>query len=101
MVLEKMQGHRASSGSKGDVSCFFSSCGGNLGYILEVRRGWAFNTSVCSATSGLLTSDEGHLRNVFEAWQANRDASRGEAGDRQSLSRCHSDIGIPINFQVE
>ena len=44
---------------------------------------------------------EVHLRNLFEAWQANRDASQGEAGDPGSLSRCHSDIGIPINFQEE
>ena len=29
------------------------------------------------------------------------DASRGEAGDPASLSSCHSDIGIPINFQEE
>ena len=29
------------------------------------------------------------------------DASPGEAGDRGSLSSCHSDIGIPIHFQKE
>ena len=29
------------------------------------------------------------------------DASEGEAGDQASLSRWHSDIGIPINFQEE
>ena len=31
--------------------------------------------------------------------QGNTDASRGEAGDPGSLSSCHRDIGIPINFQ--
>ena len=31
--------------------------------------------------SGLLSSYEGHLRNLLEAWQGNMDASRGEAGD--------------------
>ena len=39
--------------------------------------------------------------NLFEALQGNRDASRGEAGDAGSLSSCHTDIGIPINFQEE
>ena len=29
------------------------------------------------------------------------DASRVEAGDPVSLSICHGDIGIPINFQEE
>ena len=51
--------------------------------------------------SGLLSSYEGHLRNLLEAWQGNTDASRGETGDPGSLSSCHSDIGIPINFQEE
>ena len=51
--------------------------------------------------SGLLSTYEGHLRNLHEAWQGNTDASRGEAGDRGSLSSCQSDIGIPINFQEE
>ena len=49
--------------------------------------------------SGLLSSYLGHLRNRHEATQGNRNASRSEAGDRVSLSSCHSDIGIPINFQ--
>ena len=35
------------------------------------------------------------------AWQRNRDASPGEVGDPGSLSSCHRDIGIPINFQEE
>ena len=52
-------------------------------------------------TSGLLYSYEGYLRNLLEAWQGNTDASRGEAGEPGSLSSCHSDIGIPINFQQE
>ena len=34
-------------------------------------------------------------------WQGNRDASRSDAGDPESLSRCHRDFGIPINFQEE
>ena len=49
--------------------------------------------------SGLLSSYQGHLRNLLEAWQGNTDASLDEAGNRESLSSCHSYIGIPINFQ--
>ena len=36
-ALQTMQGNRASLHSEGEVSCFFSSCGGNLGYTLELR----------------------------------------------------------------
>ena len=35
------------------------------------------------------------------AWQGNTDTSRDEVGDPGSLSSCHSDIGIPINFQQD
>ena len=51
--------------------------------------------------SGLLSSYDGHLRNLNYAWQDNTDASGGEAGDRGSLSSWNSDIGIPIHFQKE
>ena len=37
--LHVMQGIRASSRGEGEVSWFFSSWGGNLGYMLELRRG--------------------------------------------------------------
>ena len=49
--------------------------------------------------SGILFSYEGHVRNLLEDWQGNKDASRGEAGDPGYLSSCHSDIGIPMHFQ--
>ena len=39
IALHAMQGNRASSLSEREVSWFFSSCGGNLGYILELRQG--------------------------------------------------------------
>ena len=42
------QGNQASSRGKGEVSWFFSSCGGNLGYVLKVRRGQPFKTRVGS-----------------------------------------------------
>ena len=56
IALHEMQGNWASSLGKGEVSLFFSSCGGYLGYILELRRGWPFKTRVCSAMSELLSS---------------------------------------------
>ena len=96
-----MQGNRSSSPGEGDVSWDFSSCGRNLGYILELQQGWPFETPLCSAKSGLLSSYDTHLRNLNYASQDNTDASGGEVGDQPSLSSFHRDIGIPINFQEE
>ena len=59
-----MQGNRASSPGERDVSWDFSSCVMNLGYILELQRGWPFETSLGSAKSGLLSSYDGHLRSL-------------------------------------
>ena len=42
----------------------FSSCDRNLWYILELQQGWPFETPLCSAKSGLLSSYDGHLRNL-------------------------------------
>ena len=39
IALHAVQGTWASSLSEGEVSCFFSSCTGNLGYILELQQG--------------------------------------------------------------
>ena len=75
IALHAMQGIRASSHSDGIVSWFFSSCGGNLGYIVELLPGWPFKARVCSATSGLLSSCEGNLRNLPEAWQGYTESS--------------------------
>ena len=72
-----------------------------MGYILELQRGWPFKTRVCSVTSGHPSSYEGHFMNLLEAWQRNTDTSCGESGGPGSLSSCHSDIGIPINFQED
>ena len=81
VALHAMQGNWASSPGKGEVSLFFSSCGEKLGCILDLQRGWPFKTLVCSVTTGLLSSYEGHLRSLHEAWQGNMDASPCEAGD--------------------
>ena len=49
IALHEMQGSQASSSSEGYVSWDFSSCGRNLGYILELQREWPFETPLCSA----------------------------------------------------
>ena len=99
--LQATQGKRASSCGEGDVPWIFSSCGRNLWYILELGWGWPFVTRVCSLKSGLLSSYDGHLRNLNLAWQDNTDASGCEAGGPASLISWHSYIGIPINFHEE
>ena len=55
---------QASSPSEAYVSWDFPSCGRIMGYILELQRGWQFDTPLCSAKSGLLSSYDGHLRNL-------------------------------------
>ena len=100
-ALDTMQGNRDSSGREGKVSWVFSSCGRHLVYIQELRRGWPFETRVCSAKSGLLSSYVGHLRKLNYAGQENIDASGGEPGGQASLISWHSYIGIPINFHEE
>ena len=67
-------------------------------YILELRRGWPFETRVCSAKSVLLSSYYGHLGKLNYAWQENTYASGGEPGGQASFISWHSYIGIPINF---
>ena len=64
IALHAMQGNRAWSLADQEVSWFFSSCGGNLAYILDLRLGWPFKTRVSSVTSGLLSSYDGYLRNL-------------------------------------
>ena len=70
-------------------------------YILELLRGWPFETRVCSAKSGLLSIYDGHLVKLKYAWQENTDALGGELGGQVSLISRHSYIVIPINFHEE
>ena len=70
-------------------------------YILELLRGWPFESRVCSVTSGLLSSYDGHLGKLNYAWQENTDSSGDEPGGQASLISWHSYIGIPINFHEE
>ena len=64
IAVHAMQGNQASFPSEGDVSYDFSSCGRNLGYFREFERGSSLETPLCSAKSGLLSSYDGHLRNL-------------------------------------
>ena len=75
IALHPMRLNRATSPAEGDVSWEFSSCGRNLGYILELQQGWPFETPLYSAKPGLLSSSDGHLRNLNYVWQDNTDAS--------------------------
>ena len=70
-------------------------------YILELRRGWPFETRVYSAKSGLLSSYDGHLGKLNYVWQENTDASGREPGGQASLIRWQSYVGIPINYHDE
>ena len=56
IAVHAMQWNPSSSLAEGEVSCYFSSCVGNLGYIFELQQGWPFKTRVCTATSGHLSS---------------------------------------------
>ena len=48
IALHPMQGIPAPSPAEGYVSWDCSSCGRNLGYILELQQGWLFETPVSS-----------------------------------------------------
>ena len=96
IALHTVQGNWASSCGKGEVSWFFSSCPGTWAIFSRYDG----DGRVCSATSRLLASCEGHPGILLEAWQGNRDGIQCKARDQVSLSRCQRDIGIPLNFQV-
>ena len=56
IALHPMQGIRAFTPAERDVSWDSSSCSRSLGYILELQRGWPFETPLVSAKSGFLSS---------------------------------------------
>ena len=102
IALHAMQGNRASSSGEGEVSWLFSSCSKNLGYILELWRGWPFKTHVSSAVGTHVYSClRGTTQDSPTALECNRDTFPGDVGDPGSLSSCHWYIRIPINFQEE
>ena len=98
IALHAIQANGASSQGEGEVCWFFSSCGGNLESIPELRWGWPFKARLCSVTSEILSSYGGHRLNLLEAWQGNKDSYRSQPGDPGYFSSCHSDVGIPIIF---
>ena len=51
------------------------------GVCSRVSAGEVIKTFVCSAMSGLLSSYDGHHRNLSLAWQDNMDTSPGEVGE--------------------
>ena len=65
IALHAMQGNRASSRREGKVSWVFSSCGRNLGNILELQRGCPFETLVSSLKSGTCPQEEFSLRTMY------------------------------------
>ena len=56
IALHPMQDIRALTPAEGDVSCDFTSCSMNLGYIFDLQRGWPFETPLGSAKLGFLSS---------------------------------------------
>ena len=99
IALQAMQGNQASSRGKGEVSWFFSSFGVNLGYFLELRQGVEPLELVFvkrHQNSCLLMRDTSGIssrlgRAVWMLLEVRR----------ETLSRCHNDIWIPINLQDE
>ena len=65
IALHPKQGIRALTPAEGDVSWDFSSCSRNLGYILELQRGWPLETPLGSVKSLFLSSYDGHLRKLY------------------------------------
>ena len=56
IALYPMQEIWALTPAEGDVSWDFLICNRNLGYILELQRGWPFESPLGSAKSGFLCS---------------------------------------------
>ena len=56
MALHTMQGNREYSPGEVDDSWDFLSCGSKLGYILELQRGWPFETPLEVLVANWLTS---------------------------------------------
>ena len=82
---QEMKGNRASSCGDGEVSGVFSSCGRHKVDIIESRRGWPFETRVCSPKTGLWSKYDGHLGKLNYAWQENTDPSGGEPGGQGTV----------------
>ena len=75
IALHTVQGNRASSPGKGDVSWDFSSCGRNLGSILELQQDWPFEPPLVqqSKDSCLVTMDTSRRQNSSVYPKSTRD----------------------------
>ena len=71
IFLHAMQANLSSSRGKGHGSWPFSSCSGNLGYILQLQQGWPFKIRVVQQRHD----------SCLVVRQGNMDASRVEARD--------------------
>ena len=90
---DEMQGNPASSRGERKVSCVFSSCGRNLGYILELQMGCPFETGVCSVNQDtFLGMRDTHECKLGMAGQYGRFWKL--SGVQVYFSIWHSDIGI-------
>ena len=90
VALHAMQGNRASSLPEGEVSWFFLSCGGKLGYIRELRQGWPFITRVFS---GRLNRA---FRGPFHLEQKTQGPSHIPIAEGRLLLRCLWKVGLPV-----
>ena len=62
IALHAMQGNQVSSLPEGEFSWFFLSCGGKMGYFLELQRGWPFKTRVFSGSLNRAFRGPFHLK---------------------------------------
>ena len=69
------------------------------GLYSQVTERMATQNSFLFTKAGLLSTYEGNLRNLHEAWQGNTDTSRGKVGDRVSLSSCTVIFGFLSIFK--
>ena len=66
MALESLQGNQASSRIEGGISWFFSCCGGNLCFPLELQQGSQVTSNVASGKSSLHSNSKGEGGNALE-----------------------------------
>ena len=74
--LQTLLWKRASSCSEGEISCFFSSCGGKLGVPVNLRWRPHGPDCVSSEKSGLFPCCEGHVGIPLQSPPGNRAMSR-------------------------
>ena len=95
VALLPVQENQASSPDEGEISWFFSSCGGNLGFPLELRQGCSLNTRVFSVLSGLLPNFQRNFGILLESWQGSR------AMFLETLWSSIKEVTSPFVFDVE